>query len=161
VIRYGAKQALNFAGMSINNLLSWQLSYVTNFIWMRRLIAVIFLLLTIVTTETGVQLLKLPMLITHFTTHLSEGRSSSLAGFLEEHYSGGRHNDKDSQQDQQLPFKTVNVESFSSLYVPAISPVLAQNSFSSSQPQLSSAYCFTLQDHFAGIFHPPRGNQYI
>jgi hypothetical protein len=114
-----------------------------------------------VTTETGVQLLKLPMLITHFTTHLSEGRSRNLAGFLEEHYSGGRHNDNDSQQDQQLPFKTANVESFSSLYVPAISPALTQYFFTGSKKQQSSACCFALQDHFAGIFHPPRGNQPI
>lgn len=125
---------------------------------MRKLIAILFLLLTVVTTEAGIQLLKLPMLINHFAVHISEGRSKGLRDFLHQHYSTNQHNDSDSQQDQQLPFKTVSIESFYSMYVPVNAPAITHYSFDFPQRKLPSLYSFHLQDHCSAIFHPPQSN---
>ncbi len=128
---------------------------------MQKLIAIVFLFITVMTTETGIQLLKLPMLVNHFATHLSEGRSNNFTDFIKEHYSGNQHHDNDRQQDEQLPFKTVITESFFSLYVAVPYPLLTQFSCGHSKSQLSSQYSFSLQDHFTAIFHPPQVTQII
>jgi hypothetical protein len=124
-------------------------------------IAILFLFITVMTTETGIQLLKIPMLVNHFTAHMSEGRSNNFTDFIKEHYSGNQHDDSDRQQDEQLPFKTVITESFYSLYVPVPSSILTQISFGHSKSQLSTLYSFNLQDHFKTIFHPPQSSQII
>jgi hypothetical protein len=122
----------------------------------RKLTAILLLLLSIVTTEAGAQLLKLPLLVTHLNTHLSEGRSRNVADFLEEHYSLPQHQDKDQQQDQQLPFKTTSVESFFSVYVPITPATIPSYTTYVVKPKQALLSPFTLQDHFKGIFHPPK-----
>jgi hypothetical protein len=122
----------------------------------RRIIAISLLLLTIATTETGMQLMKLPVLVSHFSDHLSDRRSNNLADFLSEHYSLGQHQDSDKQQDQQLPFKSISVESFYSLYMPVAPVVLVPYTPGVAQQRIALLPSFSLQDHFAGIFHPPK-----
>lgn len=122
----------------------------------RRLFAIFFLILLISSTETGIQLMKLPLLISHFNAHISEGRINSFTDFLAEHYSLEHQNDSDSRQDNQLPFKSASPDAFTSLYVPFAQPVITVQ-----QPRIAvkNIQCnchFTLQDYMAGIFHPPK-----
>jgi hypothetical protein len=57
-----------------------------------------------VSTE-AYQLLKVPLLITHFIKHYQLEPDTTLKGFLAEHYSSETVYDEDWQQDMELPFK--------------------------------------------------------
>jgi hypothetical protein len=77
----------------------------------------IFLLILLVSTQTPIgQLLKLPLLVEHFIQHQNKD-GVSLASFLENHYSS-EHNDADSQEDDQLPFKNITFYSGGNAIVP-------------------------------------------
>ena len=52
------------------------------------------------------QLLKIPILIEHFTEHRSQDEGITLFAFLKMHYTGIFEVDEDYQRDQQLPFRT-------------------------------------------------------
>lgn len=122
---------------------------------MRKFLAIFFLtLFTVNSTEAG-QLLKLPFLITHFNEHIREGRSHSLYDFLSEHYAGNHENDNDSDEDSQLPFKTMNVISFGNVFLKtsiedieiSIPVVIISLHTYQADPGLSNFH--------AEIFHPP------
>src|SRR5574338_1448446 len=95
---------------------------------MKKVAAIFFLsLFTLSTTEAG-QLLKLPLLVSHYLKHKTEGRSTNFIGFIKEHYNGNQENDSDSKEDRQLPFKAaIQVELQVSYLLPqfvAHNPVL-------------------------------------
>lgn len=123
---------------------------------MRKPLAIVFLLILAVTTEPGIQLLKFPLLFSHYTTHVTEGRSKSFPGFLKEHYSKTRHTDNDSKQDNELPFKAVSPDSFSNLYLTSFAVTLPLQHYTPQILHSLPAYHFSMQDHMAGVFHPPK-----
>jgi hypothetical protein len=51
------------------------------------------------------QLLKLPLLISHYITHCEEDPDTTLSGFINEHYADTFVMDDDWEQDMELPFK--------------------------------------------------------
>ena len=70
-------------------------------------LASFILLCTFLLTATGFnQLLKLPVLLEHFTEHKAENKSISFAKFLYMHYLGYDMNDNDQDRDSSLPFKS-------------------------------------------------------
>lgn len=54
------------------------------------------------------ELLKLPLLIEHFSEHNSNDHSLSFSEFLCMHYLHAQDNDGDDAQDRSLPFKSHN-----------------------------------------------------
>lgn len=52
------------------------------------------------------QLLKLPLLVTHFIKHKKESPHITLGSFFKMHYVDPQPMDADYTQDMQLPFKT-------------------------------------------------------
>jgi hypothetical protein len=52
------------------------------------------------------QLLKLPLLISHYITHKKENPTTTVASFFKMHYVDPQPYDADYSQDMQLPFKT-------------------------------------------------------
>lgn len=123
---------------------------------MRKPASILFLLIILLTSEPGAQLLKMPLLFGHFQTHLAEGRSDDLLDFLQEHYSGYHHNDEDSEQDNQLPFKTSTADSFTGLYIPSIFSSSEEKRKMTGKAYSISRADFTLQDGLTGVFHPPK-----
>jgi hypothetical protein len=72
---------------------------------MRKLIAIGMLLLLVTTyTELG-QLLRVPLLLQHYSKHRMNENGLSFLHFLKDHYTGA-HNDDDQAEDRQLPFKS-------------------------------------------------------
>lgn len=72
----------------------------------KRLIAITFLSLYILTATECSQLLKIPKLVSHFTEHQDLDRNLSFFEFLYMHYTDHDINDNDQDKDMQLPFKT-------------------------------------------------------
>jgi hypothetical protein len=122
----------------------------------RKVVAIFFLILAVSTTDTAIQVFKLPILLTHFRDHVSDGRSHSISDFIKEHYSGSHQNDADSKQDEQLPFKTLNSNAFFCVYLPSAPITTVQSSIALNNKKILYAGHFTLQDHMARIYQPPK-----
>lgn len=70
---------------------------------MTRFIAILFLSLQLMTNTELCQLVKLPVLVSHYQEHKTLNKDISLFGFLTLHYfNGGPHDNT----DMELPFKT-------------------------------------------------------
>lgn len=52
------------------------------------------------------QLLKIPLLIEHYSDHQEENKDLTLFQFLNMHYSNPHPKDHNSKKDMQLPFKS-------------------------------------------------------
>ncbi|NBU04883.1 MAG: hypothetical protein EBT39_00830 [Sphingobacteriia bacterium] len=74
---------------------------------MKKLIAISFLFVFLFANTELHQLLRLPMLIHHFSEHHDQEPDESFADFLNEHYSDHHnHSDNDHHDHDNLPFKT-------------------------------------------------------
>lgn len=120
---------------------------------MRKTVAIFFLIVFSLTfTECG-QLIKLPLLVNHYLKHQQKGHS--LTAFLLEHYATPDHNDADSQEDNQLPFKSA----FAPVSVAMEIPIETELSLPVYPVQPRQKLIFLshpLQQHLHRIFHPPR-----
>ena len=75
---------------------------------MKRIIALTFLSLYLISTTELHQLLKLPALANHFSEHQQKDKSITLWKFLCIHYANGNVKDADYDKDSKLPFKTLD-----------------------------------------------------
>lgn len=105
------------------------------------------------------ELLKLPLLVEHYYDHQQENSTTSLMAFLTLHYYSENGTDKDTKEDNQLPFKSLSsatTVSFISLMPPAVSvtilkPERAVNPSFSIYKEL-----FLSSQYLAAIWQPPR-----
>ena len=91
----------------------------------KRLIAIGFLCMFLLSTTEAHQLLKIPYIFQHFSTHQKENSSITFLQFLDMHYMHGSPRDKDYQDDMKLPFKTADkcVVVLSPAFVPIVQTV--------------------------------------
>lgn len=73
---------------------------------MKRIIAILFLSLQLLTSTELCQLAKLPILLEHYKEHAQLNQGISFVTFLKMHYFNGDPKDADYERDMQLPFKT-------------------------------------------------------
>ncbi|MBK7522854.1 MAG: hypothetical protein IPI53_01385 [Saprospiraceae bacterium] len=105
------------------------------------------------------EICKIPLLVLHYSNHLKENPAMSLAEFFDMHYLRGMVLDEDFEQDQQLPFKTMD---FTTLSVFVLSEkkdiLLPQRSLVKVyKNKLNAVYLFFKEElHLSGVFHPPR-----
>lgn len=114
----------------------------------------IFFLILVVSVQTPVgQLFKLPVLIEHFIKHQKQ-EGLSLIEFLGVHYKTV-HNDADSKEDEQLPFKSIAYYNIGTAIVPKI---INTNFFVllCADKKIFFPDITIPQQHLARIFHPPR-----
>ena len=71
---------------------------------MRSVIAFFLLTIMLVSTTQFYEVVKLPVLISHYLHHKQED-GSSIASFFKMHYKGNDKKDDDWQTDRKLPFK--------------------------------------------------------
>lgn len=121
----------------------------------RRITAIALLVLFSSTNEVG-QILKLPLVITHYIDHYRE-EGQSLSAFFHEHYvhhHGNNNNDED--EDNQLPFKTINLHQISSVYLVPIRETINKQVTTTSHEKLILSFTFIRSDFLKDIFHPPQ-----
>jgi hypothetical protein len=80
---------------------------------MKRIIALTFLTFFLISLTEVQQLLKLPILVEHFSEHHEKDTKITLWKFLCMHYSSETINDGDFEKDSKLPFKTIDTNSSS------------------------------------------------
>jgi hypothetical protein len=72
----------------------------------RALAILLFCIYTFGATD-ACQLLKLPLLVSHYLKHKKENPHTTLAAFFKMHYIDPQPMDEDYAQDMRLPFKTM------------------------------------------------------
>jgi hypothetical protein len=122
---------------------------------MRRVLAYLLLLLVIGETTSLNQLIKVPVLYTHFVEHSRLDPSVDFCTFLEWHYWGDDLNDQDDDKDMQLPFKKIEHQSL--IVYAFVNKVVSHNN---SWPIALSFNLERPQVYFnpapASLFRPPR-----
>ena len=103
-----------------------------------------------------VELVKLPMLYTHFLEHKSENHTLSFMDFIHLHYSSDKHSEGPAHS--QLPFKCVHeLMSHNLSFIPdafnLIAPLDLQVFFTREVSLYQEDYSFCL---FNKIWQPPR-----
>ncbi len=124
---------------------------------MRRVLAVILLMLAIGETTSLNQLVKLPILYAHFIEHNNLDPNVDFLTYIVRHYIGDDFNDHDDDRDMQLPFKKFEHQNLTFIYT-LTNKVVPHNQ------------CWDLRQAFAeerpkvyfdpapaGLFRPPRG----
>lgn len=103
------------------------------------------------------QLMKIPLLITHFQYHRNAEPGMSLFAFLKLHYASGEHpNDRDDEEDNQLPFRSMGtLQHTDPLFSAKKELMLNRPVFS--LPSLPYTHAEGHPNHRSvSIFHPPR-----
>lgn len=77
-----------------------------NFAGLKRFLSILILAIYLVSATEMQQLLKLPVLLEHYTEHKQLDNKMSLWQFLCMHYANGNEKDADYDKDMKLPFKT-------------------------------------------------------
>lgn len=87
---------------------------------MKKLIAIFFLSVYLISLTELNQLVKIPVLIEHFIEHKEKNTELSIWQFLDMHYAHDDVNDKDYDRDMQLPFKSHDgcISSLMPVFVP-------------------------------------------
>ncbi|MDQ3278273.1 MAG: hypothetical protein M3Q06_08095 [Bacteroidota bacterium] len=75
----------------------------------RRAIALFFLTTILLAQSPLQQLLKLPVLVAHYSEHRVRNGEMSFFEFIDHHYFTSHPDDGDTDRDQQLPFRTTEV----------------------------------------------------
>ncbi len=79
---------------------------------MKKGCAYILLIAVLLQVTPAVQLLKIPVLLEHFSEHQHRNPGISFFAFLEMHYWGQDLPDDDTDRDMELPFKKPADQSF-------------------------------------------------
>ena len=129
---------------------------------MKKLLAIFFLSVYLISTTELSQLLKCPILVEHYFSHKEKSPEFSVIDFLVLHYLGNHledhPRDEDYEQDLMLPFMTqANVLSISFVNTSACFFVLKEK-FSSSQNQkiLPSNDIIIKYNFLSSIWQPPK-----
>lgn len=126
---------------------------------MKRLLSICLLFCYLISITELSQLMKLPLLIEHFSEHKQKDEGMSLWKFLSLHYSQNTTHGTHNEMDMKLPFKShdgcinsvVSESVPSSFYFFSSKPVFSHNNAYSNYTEqfLTSAY-------LSSIWQPPK-----
>ncbi len=129
---------------------------------MRRVLAILFLSVYLIsTTELG-QLLKFPILVEHYFEHKEKNPQINVMEFLALHYEGNHlenhPHDEDYEHDQQLPFIVhTDVLSVSFVFTPPFSFEIETRKLVGKEPKaLPLNDTFSDDNYLSTIWQPPK-----
>jgi hypothetical protein len=124
---------------------------------LKKRIAIGMMILLLFAQTPMQQLLKIPKLYTHYAEHKGNDADMSFSKFLFMHYYGTDKNDKDADQDAQLPFKSNDLHFIGSMFT-CIAPV--QIELKHHLPEIGNSFAeYTIDicnPLHSDIFQPPR-----
>lgn len=65
------------------------------------------------------QFIKIPVLFEHFEEHQMRNSKIEVLDFISMHYLGNDIDDNDQDRDMELPFKKINIQSSSFVFIPS------------------------------------------
>lgn len=81
---------------------------------MKRSLALLFLAFYLMGSTEIMELCKLPVLFHHYNEHKEKSKDLGFLDFLKAHYTEQTDQDADQNKDQQLPFKSPDINSLGS-----------------------------------------------
>jgi hypothetical protein len=89
---------------------------------LKKIVAILFLTVYVLSATEAHQLLKLPFIFQHFSDHRQGNSHITFMQFLDMHYMHGSPKDKDYQDDMKLPFKSADncTAALSPAFVPTV-----------------------------------------
>ena len=126
---------------------------------MKRIIALTFLSLYLISTTELHQLLKLPALVEHFSEHQQKDKTMTLWKFLCIHYANGNKKDADYEKDSKLPFKTIdNCNSFNHITLLPEQKFCFNTILISTENKVIHKYypSFSISNYLKSIWQPPK-----
>jgi hypothetical protein len=123
---------------------------------MKKLILITVSVLYLSSSTELHELLRIPQLLAHYAQHRLGDPHLSLLDFLALHYSPGHPNDKDSKDDNELPFKSKDSLIHIDNPIQPTQPTLEKTFFPlASEIRIGSTEAIHGKAFFS-IFHPPR-----
>jgi hypothetical protein len=119
--------------------------------------AYIFLAIYLLGATELSQLLKIPLLIEHYTEHKLDNGNLSLLSFMYMHYVGDDGDTTDEQKDQNLPFKSAHFQMQNTVVFSVLKyelPKIFVNTNRSVWPVMQSNSLSTIA--LGSLFRPPR-----
>jgi hypothetical protein len=119
--------------------------------------AYIFLAIYLLGATELSQLLKIPLLIEHYTEHKLDNGNLSLLSFMYMHYVGDDGDTTDEQKDQNLPFKSAHFQMQNTVVFSLFKyelPKIFVNMNRSVWPVMQSNSLSTIA--LGSLFRPPR-----
>ena len=124
---------------------------------MNKKAAYIFLAIYLLGATELSQLLKIPLLIEHYTEHKLDNGNLSLLSFMYMHYVGDDGDTTDEQKDQNLPFKSAHFQMQNTVVFSLFKyelPKIFVNMNRSVWPVMQSNSLSTIA--LGSLFRPPR-----
>lgn len=121
---------------------------------MSKITAIVSLVLFSSTTEVG-QLLRLPLLISHYIDHYRE-EGQGICAFFHEHYVHHHGVNNDQQEDDRLPFKTTIVQQATVVYLLQNNETIKKPIIIIDEKKPTLPTLFITPDFLKDIFHPPQ-----
>lgn len=124
---------------------------------MNKKAAYIFLAIYLLGATELSQLLKIPLLIEHYTEHKLDNGNLSLLSFMYMHYVGDDGDTTDEQKDQNLPFKSAHFQMQNTVVFAVFKyelPKIIVNLNRSVWPVMQSNSLSTIA--LGSLFRPPR-----
>lgn len=101
------------------------------------------------------QLLKIPVLLSHFRDHRNENPGLSFIAFLKIHYSDDHPQDNDDREDNELPFKSIG--DIAHIDTPVLEKrIVTIAKYNYSKKHFTFYREGTPKRRSFSIFHPPR-----
>ena len=117
-----------------------------------------WLVIYLLSATAFTELLRLPVLVTHYYHHKEINRNIGIILFLKQHYSSAKNNNNNSKEDNQLPFKSTHTYAVNLISLPAL--ISCEISTKKEWLKITSFYIpnhLQLPDKFAAnIWQPPR-----
>ena len=124
---------------------------------MNKKAAYIFLAIYLLGATELSQLLKIPLLIEHYTEHKLDNGNLSLLSFMYMHYVGDDGDTTDEQKDQNFPFKSAHFQMQNTVVFSVFKyelPKIFVNNNRSVWPVMQSNSLSTIA--LGSLFRPPR-----
>jgi hypothetical protein len=123
----------------------------------KKISALFFLAIYLVSATELIQVLKLPLLFSHYAEHSNKEKNHSFLDFLKDHYVDDDGTISDNDTDRKLPFKETGYSGQLDLDFIPLSNAIASNGriYSTVPPPVSKPYLF-YSLYVPGIWQPPK-----
>lgn len=125
----------------------------------RKIAAFIFLSVYLFTATATMELFKLPALVSHYYDHRDENKFITISTFLIQHYFYEDGTDKDAEEDNKLPFKSL--ENANSVSLISLSPPNLLEYVHNTKEEINNLFGiytnqFLPSQYLSAIWQPPR-----
>ena len=128
-----------------------------NFVLLKKFVSILLLTVLLLNSSEFDQLVKIPALISHYLEHKETDKDLSFAAFIVLHYQSDYSQDHSDSKHHDLPFKSHECHSLSTLMVMDYHPVFNLPLFAQmDNNKVDMVPAFYNSENVASIWQPPQ-----